>query len=128
MKKAITILFLILIFLAGLAYFRYYKNQRPPDNNISITNTPSATRELSESDIAVQKAKAIFQELKDRGVDFSSGPCIAENLMPDWVADVAHNPRQPVDNLPQNQCQNFRNGKANHFIELNPSGDVIKIY
>ena len=34
MKKAVMILFLILIFLAGLAYFRYYKNQRPPDTII----------------------------------------------------------------------------------------------
>jgi outer membrane PBP1 activator LpoA protein len=127
MKKTVIIIILILIFIAGLVYFGYYKNQRPL-NNLSTTNTPSPTDQLTESDIAIQKAKAIFQELKSKGVDFSNGPCIAEDLMPNWVADVAHNPRQPIDNLPQNQCQNFRNGKAKHFVELDPNGNIIKVY
>ncbi len=114
MKKYMFSLTIIaLIILVGLgAYFLifYDKNMTPQD----------------ERDLAIQKAQEIYKQLKAQGVDFSNGPCIAEELMPGWVADIAHNPRQAVDNLPENQCQNFRNGKAQHFVELDPEGNVIR--
>ena len=61
-------------------------------------------------------------------VDFSSGPCIAEQLpgQPDWVVDVAHDPRLPVDDQPANQCGRYRAGKADHFVELDPRGRLIR--
>lgn len=37
-----------------------------------------------------------------------------------WVLDVA--------NLPLNQCQAFLEGKAHHFIEIDPTGEIKKIY
>ena len=58
----------------------------------------------------------------------SNGPCLSNELMPDWVADIAHDPRLPVDNLPENQCSAFRDGKAEHFVELDVNGEVIKVY
>lgn len=82
----------------------------------------------AEKDLAIAKAKEIFRQKVAEGVDLSSGPCIAENLIPGWVADIAHNPRQPIDDLPENQCQNFREGKASHFVELDLEGNVIRVY
>lgn len=88
-----------------------------------------------EAQIALQKAESIYQEAKSQGVDFSNGPCLANSLHgnPDypetmWVLDIAHNPRQEVDNQPENQCAAFREGKVENFIELDPNGQVIKIY
>jgi hypothetical protein len=46
----------------------------------------------------------------------------------DWVVDVAHNPRQAIDNLPENQCADYREGKVKHFIELDLNGEVTKVY
>ncbi len=43
-----------------------------------------------------------------------------------WVCDVAHSPREDVDNLPENQCREFGEGKANHFVEVNPNCEFIK--
>jgi hypothetical protein len=60
--------------------------------------------------------------------DLSRGPCIAENLVSGWVADIVHNPRQAIDDLPQNQCTNYLNGTATHFVELDPQGNVIRIH
>jgi len=63
------------------------------------------------------------------GFDLSKGPCLAQNISvsPDWVCDVAHSPRQPVDDLPENQCSQF--GKtANHFVEVDPQCNFIKKY
>src|SRR3954447_9103621 len=79
-------------------------------------------------DRAVNEAMAAYRQAKDDGTDLSRGPCIAEQLpgLPDWVADVAHDPRQPVDDVPANQCQRFRNGQAHHFVELDTSGNLIR--
>ena len=69
-----------------------------------------------------------YQQAKASGRDLAGGPCIAEQLpgLPDWVADIAHEPRQPVDDQPANQCQRFREGEAHHFVELDPAGDLIR--
>ena len=53
------------------------------------------------------------------------GPCLGV-IKPDWVADVAHDPRRPVDDEPQNQCQAYRDGRAHHFVELDPAGHYIR--
>jgi hypothetical protein len=79
-------------------------------------------------DRAVNEAMQAYHEAKASGTRFSRGPCIAEQLpgLPDWVADVAHEPRQTVDDRPANQCQRFRDGEAHHFVELDPSGHLIR--
>ncbi|MDQ2940090.1 MAG: hypothetical protein M3R23_06130, partial [Actinomycetota bacterium] len=77
---------------------------------------------------AVAAAKIAYAKAKQAGTDFSGGPCIAEHLpaLPDWVADVAHDPRQSVDDDPANQCSRAREGDADHFVELNPAGNLIR--
>lgn len=59
---------------------------------------------------------------------WQDGPCLSNEIIGDWVCDVAHSPRQPVDDLPENQCSAFREGKARHFVELSPDCTVIKTY
>jgi hypothetical protein len=82
----------------------------------------------AEKDKAAAAAKAAYAKAEMAGTDFSKGPCIAERLpgLPDWVADVAHDPRQSVDDQPANQCARFRNGEADHFVELDPNGKLIR--
>jgi hypothetical protein len=82
----------------------------------------------TDRDKAVTKAADAYQEAKMAGVHFDRGPCIAERLpgLDDWVVDVAHDPRQPVDDDPANQCQRYRAGEAHHFVELTPDGELIR--
>jgi hypothetical protein len=81
----------------------------------------------SDQDKAVAAAKRIFSG-SAQSIDLSSGPCISESLpgLPDWVADVAHDPREDVDDDPANQCQRYRDGEADHFVELTPEGELIR--
>ncbi|MEW6294999.1 MAG: hypothetical protein AB1467_01740 [Candidatus Diapherotrites archaeon] len=67
---------------------------------------------------------------KAKGTDLSNGPCLGNPLsgFPDFVCDVAHDPRTAVDNLPENQCSAFREGKAKHFVEVDESCKVINEY
>lgn len=67
-----------------------------------------------------------------RLLELSDGPCLSDTEgggnwdMEDWVCDVAHEPREPVDNLPENQCREFREGKASHFVEVDPNCELIR--
>jgi hypothetical protein len=74
---------------------------------------------------AVQKCVLHCSAAEKKGVDMSPGPCLGliEN---DWVCDVAHNPRQPIDDLPENQCADFREGRAHHFVEVTPECAFIR--
>lgn len=77
-----------------------------------------------EIDTAVNQAKYLYAQEKMRGRDFSNGPCLSEALLPDWVVDIVHNPRLPVDDLPENQCSG---DASKHFVELDTNGDLVRV-
>ena len=79
--------------------------------------------EADEETIAL--AQRAYDHAKARGVDMSRGPCLGQ-IKPGWVADVAHDPRKPIDDEPENQCPEYRSGKADHFVELDPEGNYIR--
>ncbi len=79
-----------------------------------------------EREKAIRAAMEIYKKEKEKGTDLSRGPCIAQEAVPNWAVDVAHDPRQPVDDLPENQCASFREGRVGHFVELNPDGKLIR--
>ncbi|MDP7282321.1 MAG: hypothetical protein QF475_01640 [Candidatus Undinarchaeales archaeon] len=62
--------------------------------------------------------------------DLSAGACLSDNnpewTVDDWVCDIAHNPRTDVDDQPENQCEEYRNGNANHFVEVDTECNLIK--
>jgi hypothetical protein len=85
--------------------------------------------EDADRQAAIVAAEVAYEKAKAEGTDFSRGPCIADPLPildGDWVADVAHDPRQDVDDEPENQCDSYRNGDSDHFVELDPEGNVIR--
>lgn len=75
---------------------------------------------------ATERALEAYRQKKTTSDSLEQGPCLTETLMPDWVADIAHNPRQPVDDQPENQCQSYLEGKTHHFVELDPQGNIIR--
>ena len=79
-----------------------------------------------ERDRAIEAAQQVYTQERVRGTDVSNGPCIAEEVIDDWSVDIAHDPRQDVDDQPENQCQFYRDGKTHHFVELDPDGKLIR--
>lgn len=65
-----------------------------------------------------------FNRAISEKTDLSSGPCLGK-IADGWVLDIAHLPRESIDNLPQNQCADFLNGTVRHFVEMTPKGEVI---
>lgn len=112
-KKILLVLVLTIILLT--AYL-----------TLVINNSLPKGVQKSEVDTAVNQAKHLYRLEKQNGRDFSNGPCLSNALLPGWVLDIAHNPRQSVDDLSQNQCLAYREGRAKHFVELDLDGNLIR--
>ncbi len=83
-------------------------------------------KEKTDRDLAIAQAKELWRARFLSGTDLSNGPCLSNEAIPGWVADIAHNPRTAVDDDPSNQCSVYRGGTAKHFVELDPSGNLIR--
>ncbi len=77
---------------------------------------------------AIAAARDVYAQAVASGLDLANGPCLADPLpaIPAWVVDVAHDPRQAVDDAPANQCPSYRSGSAGHFVELDLAGNLIR--
>jgi len=82
----------------------------------------------NEKEMAIKKCVEACREAMISGIDLSSGPCLVESIpgLNFWSCDVAHNPRQPIDNLPENQCSSFREGRTKHFVEVDINCNLIR--
>jgi hypothetical protein len=80
----------------------------------------------SEKEKAIKAASELYRNKNMEGMDFSAGPCLAEEIMDGWSVDIVHNPRKNEDEKPENQCQYYRKGKTKHFIELSVNGDLVR--
>jgi hypothetical protein len=75
----------------------------------------------------INECKFSCKENIAQGRNVTNGPCILNQMSNnDWVCDIAHAPRQDIDNLPENQCSAYHDGTAKHFIELTPECEFIK--
>lgn len=77
----------------------------------------------------VNECKAACQDALAKGRNLGNGPCLLDPMSnSDWVCDIAHNPREAIDNLRENQCNAWHNGTSHHFIELTPECEFIKLF
>lgn len=80
-----------------------------------------------EADEAVRQALQLYKDKKSTGYDFSTSKCFTNDLMKNWAVDLVHVPRNSSDNLPENQCHSFLEGRAKHLIEIDKDGNLIRI-
>jgi len=86
-------------------------------------------KQQADKTLATIKCRELCQEkLATDDQNFNIGPCLSNNIIPDWVCDIAHSPRQEVDDDPANQCKAFRTGQAHHFVELDGNCNAISTY
>ncbi len=81
----------------------------------------------AEIETASNQARFFYQQKLERKDSFEFGPCLSDALMPDWVADIVHSPRSPEDDLPENQCPSYLEGRAKHIVELDIEGRVVGV-
>lgn len=78
-----------------------------------------------DMETAVNQARHLYRQEKNR--DFASGPCLSDALLPNWVVDIVHSPRLPIDDLPENQCPAYSGGRAKHVVELDLEGNLVRV-
>jgi hypothetical protein len=98
------------ILVVGLTLVRLTLVGPPPTKNVKALCVEACNRALAA------------------GTDLSAGPCLLDPMaeFTDWVCDVAHDPREPVDDLRENQCDAWHAGQARHFIEVTPDCRFIR--
>jgi hypothetical protein len=93
-----------------------------------VQQTPAqttTTQSISVEEQAKQACISLCVQEKARGTSLENGPCLSNSVAAGWVCDVAHDPREAVDNDAANQCPEF--GKsAFSFVEVDTECNFIK--
>lgn len=84
-------------------------------------NTP---KEVTEQQDLISQALELYNKEKNKGTALES-QCLG--TIQDHAIDIVHVPRSQEDNLEENQCQDYREGRAKHFIELDKEGNIVRI-
>ncbi|MCL5784724.1 MAG: hypothetical protein M1142_05220 [Patescibacteria group bacterium] len=114
-KNGLFLLVLVCILLVAL---EVVTTNKPPDYKKGVS---------SEADRAGASAVTLYKKRVTEGLDVSKAPCLTNDLMPGWVVDIVHAPRETSDDVPANQCQAFIEGRATHFVELDINGNLVRI-
>lgn len=121
---------LIIVIIIGLITYGGYmllkSNAAEDASKIVLDTEPLEQKAVAERELAIAAANDLFRIKKLEGTSFSSGPCLSNKIIPGWVFDIAHNPREEIDNQPENQCADYQNGTAKHFVEFDPQGNLIQ--
>jgi len=121
MKKIILLFIVAVLIVSGCTQNDF----EPPEEEDEILDEITPMEEIELGCIAM------CLEQINLGADISSGPCLVNNIGENpegsvWVCDVAHDPRQDVDDNPNNQCEDYRLGIATHFVEVDEECNVIR--
>lgn len=92
-----------------------------------------------EHDVSMMCHKLCLAAKDQYGIaDWDQGPCLSDQAKSlalywpanDWVCDVAHSPRQSVDDMVDNQCKGFvgNGGPAANFVEVDVQCNVVQAH
>jgi len=109
---------LILLLFGGAIFFIFYvmtpENSNLGSNIQGIINS----REIQDC------VNNLYQQKKNSGLNFSY-QCLG--ICGDYAVDIVHVPRIDEDNLVENQCQDYLQGKIKKFIELAGNGSIVRV-
>ena len=120
---AILILLVILVVVfKGFGEDSWIKNEKGIYiNHGNPLKTPAYVKEQQD---AVICAIDLYENALTNSMDFDS-QCLG--TCKDYAVDIVNVPRSDIDNKVENQCEDYRNGIVNHFIELDKKGIVVRI-
>ncbi|MCX6809765.1 MAG: hypothetical protein NTZ65_03415 [Candidatus Berkelbacteria bacterium] len=127
-RKLIVGIVLAVVILAGIILvLRGNEDDWIKDLNgvwVKHGNPANTPQEVQDQQQLIGEAQHLFYEAQDNNQDLSNGPCLGATG--DYAVDIAHNPREAIDDQAQNQCADYASGKLKHFIELDLNGTVIR--
>jgi len=131
MKKIYLIVGAIILLLVGLLFVRFFiggdEDSWIKDSKgvwIKHGNPDSVHENVKEQQNAISCAENLYEQEKTKGIEFNS-QCL--EICGNYAVDIVHVPRADEDNKAENQCENYRQGKVKHFIELDKDGNVVRV-
>jgi len=129
-KNLIWVAIVIAILVIGIMVFRpggedsWIKDER----GVWIKHgNPSKTPDyVLEQQEIIDAALSLYEQKKGEGMEFNS-QCLGTLEEFGYVLDIVHVPRNEEDNRSENQCEDFKQGIVNHFIELDKDGNIVRI-
>ena len=129
-RKSLIILLIVLVALATIfIIFRGDEDKWIKDSrgvwikHGDPLNTPVAALQQQEAlNCAIDLYHSKIEEIPYSNI---SSQCLGN--CEDYAVDIVHVPRNPEDNLPENQCEDFRAGRVSHFIEMDKLGNIVRI-
>ncbi len=109
------------IVLSGVEY-------HDPINGVEMKPSVRMNLTIPSENVPVELCKQLCYLALSNNRELANGPCLSNDFYPDYVCDVAHDPRQPIDNRPENQCSFYRMGIAHHFVEVTPECKFIRAH
>lgn len=113
----IAVALMLVLFASGCA-------EKSADNNSAPE--PAPVQSDAQTQAIISKCENLCEQNANENNSIASGPCLSNEIAPDWVCDIAHSPRQAIDDLPENQCLMYRGGAAHHFVEVDENCEVIR--
>ncbi len=138
MKKAkrgslvIIVFVLIILVILGIFLFGSEENDKILSNTTNQEDNnepepPSLPDYMIDQQTAITQALQLYREKKSEGMIFISQCLGIVGNNTKYAVDIVSVPRNSVDNLPENQCSEYRTKQVTHFIELDKEGDIVRI-
>lgn len=127
-----VIIFIILVFvMVQVLPLKVAEPVGADINKIADINTEQNKIDINQqTEIAKFECLKMCTDYKDT-ISYEDGPCLSDAYgfkLDDWVCDVSHNPRVEIDDDKENQCKEYVNKNANHFVEVDENCGLIRIY
>ena len=127
--KKIYLIFIIILFLAIILIivFRLEEDSWIKDERgvwIKHGNPSEIPDYVLQQQQIIKCALQLYTQEKNNGIEFSS-QCLG--LCEDYAIDIVNVPRNEEDYKIENQCEDYKIGRVNHFIEINKEGDIARI-
>jgi hypothetical protein len=131
MKKTYIIIAVVIIVLIGIVFFlrspedAWIKDERGVWVQHGKPRTTATPNEVVQQQRLIVNAQQLFEQFKTNLSEPISSQCLG--TIGGYAIDIVHVPRTAEDDLPKNQCEDYRSGKVQHFIELDRDGNVVRI-
>jgi hypothetical protein len=132
-KKLALIIGIFIIIILGIVFiFRVFTGEDSwiKDEKgrwIMHGNPANIPDEVKEQKDVISCASELYAAESLKNATFSSQCLGICNFGEGYAVDIVHVPRTSEDNLQENQCADYREGKVKHFIELNSQGNIVRI-
>ena len=126
MKRGYWILIIVIIAMGVFIFKNYIENDKISVGEEEVIKSEKETSEIvKDSSDAISCAINLYKKAKADGMKFVS-QCLGS--CGDYAVDIVHIPKNDIDNLAENQCKDYREGKVSKFVELDQEGNLFRIF